>query len=73
MFHVEEVILNSEDHQILVVQERKKVFTEVIKNEIDFIDVSELGEFPKFSTSNLSCQVIQMLVSETAVEVLEVC
>ena len=57
MFHVEEVILNSEDHQILVVQERKKVFTEVIKNEIDFIDVSELGEFPKFSTSNLSCQV----------------
>ena len=28
----------------LVVQERKKVFTEVIKNEIDSIDVSELGE-----------------------------
>ena len=45
MFHVEEVILNSEDHRILVVQERKKVFTEVIKNEIDFIDVSELGKF----------------------------
>ena len=44
MFHFEEVILNSEDQQILVVQERKKVFTEVIKNEIDSIDVSELGE-----------------------------
>ena len=44
MFHVEKVILNSEDQQRSVVQEREKGFTEVIKNEIDSIDVSELGE-----------------------------
>ena len=43
MFHVEKVILNSEDQQGLVVQERKKG-VEVIKNEIDSIAVSELGE-----------------------------
>ena len=44
MFHVEKDILNSKDQQRSVVQEKKKDVTEVIKNEIDSIDVSELGE-----------------------------
>ena len=59
MFHVEKVILNNEDHKIKLSKKERELYAEFIENEIHFIDVSELGEFPKFSTSNLSCQVFQ--------------